>query len=401
MGGDASGGGVGGTRLGTAASAARAVVVGPGAVGLDALGDEGGGGADDRGGLALRALHDAVVAGAGDLVAEARDEAVDHRAGEDGQQDDGEAGDDGGERVGAVLGRQGAGQAEHYHDDGLHQDDRDHDARPAADVAPQVLVDEPGVHDRAEQRAHVEEGGADHQLQPEHAGGEDGDEGDDDQHDRPAADVLALFQGSGEVPEERVRLVAGGLGQHVRDAVGRGDDGVEDQRGERRGQDGQPEEADRLGQGRAEGDAPHGALGHGEQPQQQGQDRRRGEDDGVLLQERGVGEVDVRRALHGVAELVDRPGRGVGAALGQGGEGVERAADGGTVGAASAAASAVVALALLLHGADDEPAVVVTGRRRRRRRCGDRAGGQQDECRLDGRCGCGDLQYAAWATGHT
>jgi len=34
------------------------------------------------------------------------------------------------------------GQASTIHDHRFGQDDRDHDARPAADVAPQVLVDE-------------------------------------------------------------------------------------------------------------------------------------------------------------------------------------------------------------------------------------------------------------------
>ena len=68
---------------------------------------------------------------------------------------------------------QRAGEAEHDDDDRLDQDDRDHDAGPAADVAPQVLVDEPGVDDDAEQGADVEQGGADEQLQVEDAGGED------------------------------------------------------------------------------------------------------------------------------------------------------------------------------------------------------------------------------------
>src|SRR5690606_31000541 len=108
----------------------------------------------------------------------------------------------------------------------------------APDMAPQVLVDEAGVDDGAEEGADVEQGGADDEFQPEDTGGEDGDEGDDDQHDRSAADVLALFEGGGERAEERFRLVAGGVREDVGDAVGRGDDGVEDQGREGGGEDG-------------------------------------------------------------------------------------------------------------------------------------------------------------------
>ena len=216
-----------------------------------------------------------------------------------------------------------AGEAEDDDDDRLDHDHRDHDAGPAADVAPHVLVDETGVDDDAEEGADVEQGGADDELQPEDAGGEDRDERDDDQHDRPAADVGALLEGLGERAEEDVGLAAGGGGDDLGDAVGGGDDRVEDERGEGGGEDGEPEEADGLGDRGGEGDAADGALGDGEEPEDEGEDGGGGEDDGVLLEERGVGEVDVGRGLDGLAELADDPGGGVGAAAGQGGEGVE------------------------------------------------------------------------------
>ncbi|RBL87197.1 serine protease [Streptomyces cavourensis] len=95
--------GEGGTSAATAIASASAALLGAPAVGLDALGDEGGGGADEGGGLGAVGGLLAVGAGALDLVAEAGDEAVDHGGGEDGEQDDGEAGDDGGEGVGAVA----------------------------------------------------------------------------------------------------------------------------------------------------------------------------------------------------------------------------------------------------------------------------------------------------------
>ena len=262
---------------------------------------------------------------AGDLVAEARDEAVDHRAGEDGEQDDREAGDDGGERVGAAAGAEGSGQAEHDHDDRFHQDHGDHDARPAAHVAPQVLVDEARVDDGAEQGADVQQGGPDDQLEPEHAGGEDRDQRDDDQHDRAAADVaVPLFEGAGERPEEGVRLVAGRVGEDLGHAVGRRHDGVEDQRGERGGEHGQPEEADRPRRSPCDGGTPRTArLATARSHRTRVRKVDGGEDDGVLLEEAGVGEVDVGGVVHGVGELVDDPGGGVGAALRQGGERVQ------------------------------------------------------------------------------
>src|SRR5690606_1088377 len=272
VGGHAAGGGVG--RAGAGGLAAARVVAGAGAVGLDALGDQGRGRADDRGGLALGALHDAVVAGARDVVAEAGDEAVDHRGGEDREQDDGQAGDDRGERVGSVVGGQGPGETQHYDDDRLHQDHGDHDPGPAADVAPQVLVDEARVHDGAAQGADAQQGGPDDELQPQHAGGDDRHERHDDQHDRAAADVLALPRGAGGGAEGGVRLVAGRLRGHVGDAVGGGDDGVEDQRGELRGEHREPQEPSGFGEGGGEGDTSHRPLGDGQQPQQQGEDRR-------------------------------------------------------------------------------------------------------------------------------
>lgn len=61
------------------------------------------------------------------------------------------------------------------------------------------------------------------------AGGEDRHQGDHDQHDRAAADVVSLGEGAGEGAEEGVGLVAGGFREDLGDAVGGGDDGVEDQ----------------------------------------------------------------------------------------------------------------------------------------------------------------------------
>lgn len=163
--------------------------------------------------------------------------------------------------------------------------------------------------------------------------GEDRDERDDDQHDRSAADVFALLEGFGERAEEDVGLAAGGGGDDLGDAVGGGDDRVEDQRGEGRGEDGEPEEADGLGDRGGEGDASDGSLGYGEEPEDEGEDGGGREDDGVLLEELGVGEVDVGCGLDGLAELADDPGGGVGAASGQGGEGVEGVGGGDVLGA--------------------------------------------------------------------
>lgn len=154
---------------GASAASSTAVLVVAAAVRLDALGDECGGRTDQGGGLGAVGRLLAVGARTLDLVAEAGDEAVDHRRGEDGEQDDGEAGDDGGERVGAVVGGERAREAEDDHDHRLDHDHRDHDARPAAYVAPHVLVDQPGVHHHAQQRTDVEEGRPDDQLQPEDA----------------------------------------------------------------------------------------------------------------------------------------------------------------------------------------------------------------------------------------
>ncbi|GAA3095734.1 hypothetical protein GCM10020254_46250 [Streptomyces goshikiensis] len=192
-------------------------------------------------------------------------------------------------------------------------------------MAPHVAVDESGVDDGAEEGADVEEGGADDELQPEHSGGQDGDEGDDDQHDRAAADVVALFEGFGEGAEEDVGFAAGGGGDDLGDAVGGGDDGVEDE--------GVKAEARTVSQRKpmasdmavVRGDAADGAFGDREEPEDEREDGARGEDDGVLLEEGGVGEVDVGGVGDGVAEFADDPGGGVGAALGEGGEGGLRA----------------------------------------------------------------------------
>src|SRR5690606_5605130 len=117
-----------------------------------------------------------------------------------------------------------------------------------------------------------------------------------------------------------------------------------------------------FGEGGGEGDTSHRPLGDGQQPQQQGEDRRRGEHDGVLLEEPGVGEVDVGGLLDGRAELLDRPGGGVGAALGEGGEGVE-GGGGGVQAVGSAAAAAFASFAVVLGGAADEVAGVVAAGR--------------------------------------
>lgn len=385
MGGDAAAGRVGGAG---AAASPSAVLVVAAAVGLDALGDEGGRGADEGGGLGAVGGLLAVGAGALDLVAEAGDEAVDHGGGEDGQQDDGEAGDDGGEGVGAVARGERSGEAEDDDDDRLDHDHRDHDAGPAADVAPHVLVDETGVDDDAEEGADVEQGGADDELQPQDAGRDDRDERDDDQHDRSAADVGALLEGLGERPEEDVGLAAGGGGDDLGDAVGGGDDRVEDQRREGRGEDGEPEEADGLGDRGGEGDAADGALGHGEEPEDEREDGGGREDDGVLLEELGVGEVDIGRGVDGLAELADDPGCGVGAALGQGGEGVGGVVD---VGRSTRAAAGVLPVLAVVPGQpDDEIAGVFApaGRRRRGRR-GSRNGSRRHDDQRGGDEACG------------
>src|SRR5690606_4980278 len=111
---------------------------------------------------------------------------------------------------------------------------------------------------------------------------------------------------------------------------------------------------------------------------------------------------DVRGRLHGGAELVDGPGGGVGAALGEGGEGVE--GGGGVVeGAGTVGSGALALFAVVLGGAVDQLAGVVAARRRRsRRRCGGGEGprGEQDGCRLDGREGTRQAQQAA-VSGHT
>ena len=77
------------------------------------------------------------------------------------------------------------------------------------------------------------------------------------------------------------------------------------------GQDGHPEEADRLADGLSQGHAAHGALGHGQEPQDQDEEARGGEDDGVLPQEAWVGEVDLGGGVDGGAELVEHPGGGL------------------------------------------------------------------------------------------
>lgn len=232
------------------------------------------------------------------------------------------------------------------------------------------------------------------------AGGEDRHQGDHDQHDRAAADVLLLAERAGERAEEGVRLVAGRLGEDVGDAVGGGDDGVEDQRGEGGGQHRQPQEADGLADRRAERHAADGAFGDGEQPQHEGEDRGGGEDDGVLLEELGVGEVDGGRVLDGLGQLVDGPGGGVGAAAGEGGEGVEGVADAGGGGGTRSVGGGVAPLAVLAGVADDVLAVLVAARGRRGRGIGEGARGQQDGAGLYGGDDRREPEYAV-LTGHT
>ncbi|UNO40561.1 hypothetical protein KGS77_14465 [Streptomyces sp. MST-110588] len=260
-------------------------------MGLDALRDQGGGRGDHGGGLRAVGGLLLVRTGRDQLVTEPGDEAVDHRTGEDREQDDGEARDDGRERVGTVLGGERSRDAQDDHDDGLDHDDGDHDAGPAPDMSPHVLVDQAGVDDRTEQRAHVEQRGPDHQLQPQHAGGQHGHQRHDDEHDRSAADVGALLQGLGERAEERVGLCAGALGDDLGDAVGRRDDRIEDEGGERGREHRQPQEPHRLADRLGQRHPAHRPLGHGQQPQHERQHGRGGEDDGVLAQERPVGEV--------------------------------------------------------------------------------------------------------------